>query len=145
MAESFEQLQSRINKSVVSGVAHFNKLIKEYAEKAPKAIVLKLQRVMILEAIKRLIQKTPVDTGHARGSWQTEQGSGTAFDISRPDKSGGNAQQEAGLVAARLDDFALVTIFNNAPYIVVLESGSSKQAPRGMLRLTIKELEQAFP
>jgi hypothetical protein len=40
--------------------------------------------------------------------------------------------------------FGTVSIANNVPYIGVLEFGSSKQAPGGMVRVTISEIQSQF-
>lgn len=148
MAETIEQLNAKVSGKVASSVKHFNSLITEYAKKAPMAMVVKLQRVLILEAMKRVILKTPVDTGKARGSWQIEIGRGIEGDVERIDKQGSQAQADAESIAgqlAGLDKFVLVTIFNNTPYILVLENGNSQQARKGIVRPTIRELRQIFP
>jgi hypothetical protein len=54
--------------------------------------------------------KTPVDTGRARDGWKME------------------------------IDGEEYRVFNEVPYIGFLEAGSSKQAPQGMVALTLSEL-----
>jgi hypothetical protein len=140
-----EQTIRRINSKVAANVKEFNSLIQEWAKTVPIGSVIDLQRKMALEAIQRLIKKTPVDSGRARGGWQTAIGPGNNTDNGIFDKSGGSAIQETEKVVNQLgSQFVLLTIFNNVPYITFLEDGSSSQAPRGMVRLTIQELKQAF-
>lgn len=62
-------------------------------------------------ALAKIQKRTPVDTGRARAGWQ----------IAKPDKY-------------------TALIYNSVEYIVYLEYGHSQQAPRGMVRLTAKEI-----
>jgi len=64
-----------------------------------------------VESYKRIKVKTPVDTGRARASW---------FYELEPDVG---------------------TIYNTVDYILELENGSSKQAPEGMVAITLAEME----
>lgn len=96
----------------------------------------KLLRAVALEAEGRMIARTPVDTGRARANWNTTTGSPdqSVSDSTSP-KSG------AGVIAAA--DFAggdVVFIANGVPYMEFLEDGSSKQAPNGMIALTMAEM-----
>lgn len=94
------------------------------------------------EALRRVIMKTPVDTGRARGNWH--------IGINAPgrgpddvDKGGGGAVSRGARALAFLPPFPTVFISNNLPYIEALEDGHSrKQAPSGMVKVTIEELEK---
>ncbi len=90
------------------------------------------------ESIRRLardvIQDTPVRSGALRGAWRSGVNRAPA-GVGRPDPSGRAPAGEAAAAAARLqwgDSFHLV---NRLPYAQAVEHGSSRQAPRGMLRL----------
>lgn len=63
--------------------------------------------------------RTPVDTGHARSAWVLE-----------------TVQQDPNVAWFR--------IHNGVLYVVFLEYGSSRQAPAGMLRVSLLEAEQAL-
>lgn len=65
------------------------------------------------EFMNRLIRRTPIDTGRARNGWKH------------------------GKI-----DFTYIEVYNEVPYVVYLEEGSSKQAPNGMLRITMEEIPQ---
>jgi len=75
----------------------------------------KVLRAVGLVANTRIAQRTPVDTGRARGGWQMEH--------TRPSSNVGR-----------------VTISNQVPYIIYLEYGSSQKAPQGMVRITMQEI-----
>lgn len=115
-----------------------------------------LLKKVALELLTRIVEKTPVDTGRARGNWQVavNTGAGSA-DISRIDKSGEaeaslsqgtSVSIDAGYSAlADLKPFSTIVIFNNVEYIVALEHGhSQRQAPQGMVALSIAEVESQF-
>ncbi len=114
---------------------------RDAAEKALKGIA--------LEFTSRVIARTPVDTGRARGAW-------TPFlkRINRPSSQmvGNGAGPRFSQAAVRKGasegdvDFDLngkrqaITITNAVPYIAELEFGSSDQAQAGMVRIVMREL-----
>jgi hypothetical protein len=69
-----------------------------------------LQKIAF-EFMHRVMARTPVDTGLARRSWQK-------IDVSKEQ----------------------INIVNPVYYTVYLEHGHSRQAPRGMVRLTMTEM-----
>ncbi len=116
----------------------FGAQIKAFTEKANrrgKAV----GRKFALEISRRVIMRTPVDTGHARANWQAEIGAVPSAVIDGVDPSGAGAIAQAGAVALGWDPSTGQSFFlaNNLPYIVPLEEGWSKQAPAGMVRLTL--------
>ncbi len=98
-------------------------------------------RKIALEVFRRIILRTPVRTGMARGSWQATAGRRTPLDIERPDKSGRVALAEMTECVKNWDPLheSRVWIQSNCPYIERLEHGSSKQAPAGMVTITLAE------
>ncbi len=94
---------------------------------------------LAFEFLGRVIKRTPVDTGRARGGWASyllangkpvaKQGTGWAQGV----KEGLFVESFSG----REGSIALV---NAVPYIVFLEFGYSQQAPQGMMRLTLREM-----
>lgn len=94
---------------------------------------------LVFAAERGVKQRTPVDTGFARNSWFTEVGDGAT----RSD-NGGSGQPEAAQVLAGAKAFDAVTVANGAKYIGRLEDGHSQQAPRGMVAVTIADLESRF-
>lgn len=85
---------------------------------------------------------TPVDTGWARANWVPSIGPGHSGVIGSPDAVSTGAQQ-AGLATVATSKQAIriagVSISNNVPYIVRLNEGSSKQAPRGFVQRAIRK------
>lgn len=125
------------------------------------------QRKIVLEALQRIVLKTPVDTGHARLNWQVTIGVPAGVEI--PGSGPNNIGQALSSLAA-LRPFQVVYISNPVPYIQVLEEGGfvprdpgpsrdprpgrlgrilvrggySVQAPRGMVSVTVAELLAIF-
>jgi len=103
-------------------------------------------RRIVLEIYDKITKRTPVDTGRARASWMmnsgSSAGSATAAEASTVDfKSLNKAQRDAIKADIKSDPFVKRWIYNNLPYIKALENGSSDQAPRGMVGLTVTEVE----
>lgn len=112
-------------------------------------------RMIALEVFRRIILKTPVDTGRARGNWMCTIGApsealaagegwlqGTAEAGLSYDKGGRAAIQAAAdeVMSWKPADVAIF-LTNNLPYIQRLEEGWSKQAPAGMVAITIAEFD----
>lgn len=103
----------------------------------------RLVRALGMETLRRLMRKTPVDTGRARANWRAGVGAPErdidedldASDIQVVAKTQ-EAEIESSFGAGRR---GFVT--NALPYIPPLEDGSSDQAPQGMIKVTAQELE----
>lgn len=93
-----------------------------------------------MEAFKRVILRTPVDTGRARANWGVMVGSPYAGATDAVDKTGA-ATMAAMMAAVRAwNGQGTVYMCNNLQYSIPLEYGHSKQAPGGMVRVTIAEM-----
>jgi hypothetical protein len=105
--------------------ASFALEVGKQARALPPAVMTKFVRALTLEAGTRIIRRTPVDTGRARGSWQTTVDAPATADIDRVDKSGAQAISEAKSTTALLDPtrFQSTYITSNLSYIRVLEFG----------------------
>tara|TARA_R110002096_G_C14661938_1_gene728454 strand:- start:50218 stop:50616 length:399 start_codon:yes stop_codon:yes gene_type:complete len=108
----------------------------------PEQFVL-FQKKIALEVLVRVVKRTPVDTGRARGNWQV--GVGTIPSGNSSADSTGGSTISAGLGnLATLGRNQTVFIANNLEYISFLEGGSSTQAARGMLAVSLQEVEMQF-
>lgn len=106
--------------------------------------IIQVARMVGLEALKRVVLKTPVDTGRARGNWFVAIGAPSGVTTDATDKSGGQTINSGAAVISGLTRAQAIFITNNLPYIGKLESGSSVQAPQGMVAVTMAELEAFF-
>lgn len=87
---------------------------------------------------------TPVDTGWARANWIPNIGrpvsntAGTRMQAERGQLPGDSAAGVAK-IALTYKLPSVVYISNNVPYILKLDAGSSKQAPKGFVRKAVIE------
>jgi hypothetical protein len=100
--------------------------------------VTKKKRLIGLKVLRGVVLKTPVDTGRARANWQLSINI-PKTDIKNTTKNTSVADGNTKLKTIKLGEDIYIT--NNLPYIGVLERGHSKQAPRGMVALTLAEIE----
>ncbi len=127
----------------------FCKEINDFTESIPEKVT-ELQKKIVLEALKRIVEKTPVDTGRARGNWQVAIDTPISDVLERTDKQGAETIQKGASAITDLPPFRVVWISNNLDYIEFLEDGSSKQtqdhdgSPQGMVALTMLELREIF-
>lgn len=125
--------------------------IGEWCKKANKKVDT-VARAITLEIFSRVIQRTPVDTGAARGNWQVGINTMPTGTVA----AGGT--NNLGSLKGKPVVGNVIWLVNNLPYIGVLEYGGypnppktgtktiggfSKQAPAGMVRVTVQEVSSA--
>lgn len=115
--------------------------LKRFADKAKKRPQ-QVQRAVFMELSRRIIQRTPVDTGRARGNWQPTIDSPSLTWTENTDKSGSGSIANTVLTAAGVGRDQALFLTNNLPYIGRLEYGHSQQAPTGMVRISAQEFQQ---
>jgi len=98
-------------------------------------------RMLAFEALSRIVLRTPIDTGRARGNWNVGVGNPDhGVNLVGFDKAGtGTINRGQAVLAAAAPDQTLY-ITNSLPYILPLEHGHSGQAPAGMVMVTLAEL-----
>ena len=87
--------------------------IGRFANKAERNSLVVFSAVS-LDIFGRIIKRTPVDTGRLRNNWQ---------------------------ITPNIILGKSVFITNNLPYAQVIVDGSSEQAPRGMVKVTVAEFD----
>jgi len=126
-----------------TNIAEFNREIRAFEKTIPDKIVT-LHKKIVLEAVRRVVNRTPVDTGHARRNWQVTIDTPAEGQLDGTDKEG-RATIARGLAElAGLKADCVVWLSNNVDYIEFLEHGSSGQAPAGMLAVTVNDLRMMF-
>ena len=102
-------------------------LTRGYRERA-----LRIYQDSCIEISRRVIERTPVDTGALRKSWTASKGS-----IDTSNRGGDFVSVARGLTLGQRYTFG-----NGQPYARRIEYyGHSPQAPRGMMRVTLAEYE----
>lgn len=117
----------------------FSDTVEAWVE-TQKAVMLDTFKEAFIEIGERVIDRTPIDTGRAQGSWvsaKNEIASGPA-----PHRDPETAKAKLRLVADALTLGDMASLASNLEYIRVLEFGRSDQAPAGMVRLTAQQWEQ---
>ena len=96
------------------------------------------------ECANRIIDRTPVKTGLARGNTQIAINTAEMSATGTLDPDGGTARTRAAGVAQLLKIGDAAVIGNPLDYVEALENGSSSQAPAGMYGLTEQEVPRIW-
>lgn len=112
--------------------------IQRFVDKAKGNVDLVVRKVA-LDLFRRVIMKSPVDTGRFKGNWQVAIGSVPAGTLEINDKAGTATIAKVTAATMQLEAGQIITLVNNLAYASALEYGHSKQAPNGMVRLTVAE------
>lgn len=92
-----------------------------------------------------LVMTTPVDTGRARGNWNVSIGNINGAVAAEDFPSPGEVLATGRSVVERWKlGGGVIFIANSLPYIMVLENGSSAQAPSGMLEFGMRAAVEQF-
>jgi hypothetical protein len=113
----------------------------KYSLSALEDEVNKETRTAALKVLRGVTFATPVDTGRAKGNWQTSLSAPIGIDIQRLDRSG-QAAIAAGtseIGKAKEIKYPEIWIVNNLPYIEKLNGGSSTQAPAKFVESVIQK------
>ena len=136
----------------------------------PRRLVVPLHKRAALEVDRKLVLRTPVDRGTARGGWITTVGRPTDRAPAGDDPSGSAAIARNQAISATIRDFAISWHQNPLVHTrvldeglfdpsdpgpskdprpgrtgrVLVEGGFSTQAPRGMVEVTFREIEAKY-
>jgi hypothetical protein len=128
---------------VSSGVASFKADLDAFARFMDMSINQAIQKI-VAEIFTRIVKKTPYDTGNAKANWNVS--------LSVPDTSvqpfTGASSAAENISLARLNKILpgirfeqAIFLTNAVSYIIYLERGWSKQAPAGMVAVSLAEVE----
>jgi len=115
----------------------FSSDIAGFTEKAQKAATA-VFRGSALEIFSSIIRRTPVRTGRLRGNWQATLNTMASGDT---EGTAQKALSTANRVTGKAEIVDSIYMVNNLPYADSIENGHSKQAPAGMVRVTIAEFK----
>ena len=130
----------------------FSTDIAKFAEKA-KVGYSDAVNISLLSVSRSVIMMTPVDEGRARGSWFA---SLSSYPATIAEHDGANLAQVMSVTSKAAGNVFYLT--SNLPYMPSLEygwypnpsegektiNGYSKQAPNGMLRISVENFEQSL-
>jgi len=131
----------------------FKLQLKEEADKAIEQELSKFVRAITLEVLRRLVLKSPVDTGLFRGNWNVGIGTPDLSTREVIDKQGSETITRGLKQLTNIPAFVQIWVSNNLPYAEAIEHGRpgfkyedgrvahSAQAPKGVVALTLAEIE----
>jgi hypothetical protein len=113
--------------------------ISKFIDKTSKTADAEVRKIC-LDLLTGIVLKTPVDTGRARANWFTSIGSPSINVTESTDPSGSSTiANSLSAISKATGDVLWIT--NNLPYIYRLEfEGWSRQAPAGMVRVTVNDI-----
>ncbi len=116
----------------------FEKFTKELTKGLTSEEATTALTAIALEFLKRVIQRTPKDTSRAAAGWLPfMDAQGVSLGLNGEGVAEGRSEGE---FQVRTGARPRVVIINRVPYIFRLEFGHSKQAPNGMVRITMREM-----
>jgi len=108
------------------------------AEEKAKAVA----EHVALDVLRQVVLRSPVDTGQFRHNWRFAIGGPDTSTTKMTDRDGTATVNEALTVLRQFKLGDVIHISNSLPYAYRLEYGWSKQAPQGMVRLTVQSYPQ---
>jgi len=112
--------------------------VEAFGTKVLPVRFLEFQKMLAREVFSRVVPRTRVDTGRARGGWQIGIGSVPTTETGVLDKSGGQTINAGLAKLAELKPNQNIIIANPVPYVIFLEGMD------GMLALSIQEVDLMF-
>lgn len=95
-----------------------------------------VRRKVAIDLHTKITERTPVDTGRLKNSWNVAD---DVADITVPPEG---PQSGTGRITALFErPFEPTWITSNLPYAEAIEFGHSGQAPSGMVRVSVAEIE----
>lgn len=91
------------------------------------------------EIAERVIDRTPVESGEARGGWRASIGGYVPVKTEHLDPTGADAMAAIRATLANVRAGDVFYVVNHEDHAIALEHGLSTQAPAGMVSVTAKE------
>lgn len=126
----------------MSAKGHWSVNISALAEKYKTRVDVVVRKI-VLDLFVRVVQRSPVDTGRFKGAWIVGTNAIPKAGAGHLDKTTSGLGSMTQIVLNGVSRFPVDQPFwlaNNLPYSVRLEYGWSKQAPGGMVRLSLREV-----
>lgn len=131
----------------------FERSIENFIKKARKNPELVVRQVTV-KLFSQIILASPVDTGRFRMNWQASYGQPATSVLIANDPSGSRAIANATNFVMHNPEWEEFRFTNNLPYAEAIEFGGypgngpntvggySKQAPQGVVRVTVKRFQR---
>lgn len=112
--------------------------LAQFAKEAPEQARTVVRKVST-DVLTKVVLRSPVDTGRFRANWATSFGAPSYRVTADVDPTGQGAILRGRSTINRAYGDYDIFITNSLPYAQRLEYGYSKQAPAGMVRITVAE------
>lgn len=122
-------------------MATLGEQLKAFSEKT-KADMATVVRKTALSLGESMVLMSPVDTGRFRGNWQYGADAINTSTGGADDKSGRTALNRIQAGIRGWVPGQTIYLSNSLPYAQRLESGWSKQAPSGFVRVSVANYQQ---
>lgn len=124
-------------------IQSFDKELKAFTKRTDVSMDVSVRKIA-LALYDGITEKTPVKTGRAKGNWNLSVSSmDRSVDDSATSTPFGRPAKAPGMMKG--DGDKIIWITNSLPYINSLEHGhSERQAPSGMLSLTVNEVRSSL-
>jgi hypothetical protein len=119
-------------------MASFSLSIRNWVEKTKDRQDL-VTRKIGMDVLTRVVLRSPVDKGRFRANWQVSFDTPLRGTVKADDKNGAGTIAKGHAILQGAIAGRDIWIVNNLPYAIPLEYGWSKQAPAGMVRITVRE------
>jgi len=130
--------------TITKNINKFNDEILEFAKTVVPNKFAVFIRKIALELLSRVVLKTPVDTGRARGNWQLTVNWKPDADVPFEDEEGNETINRGNMEIKKVRFGDTVFLTNNVSYVLYLEEGTDRMAPAKMLAGAIEEVRVAF-
>jgi hypothetical protein len=121
--------------------------LKKFAEVLDVSVQ-KVMRYVTIELFGQITLRWPVDTGYSRANWRIGVGEvDPTVSAPPPEADRGQGKQSYPLPSVdftqlkHLDGKQPIFITNSVDYAIYLEEGHSQQAPSGVVRISLAQLE----
>ena len=108
------------------------------AKKNPELVV----RQVTIKLYSQIRMASPVDTGRFRMNWQVSNNKPATGVLIADDPSGSRAIGRMTAYVTTSEEWENFCFTNNMPYADRLEYGWSRQAPQGMVRITVSRFQR---
>lgn len=144
VSQRLEAVRARIRRldaEMTDSAEAFGRALHEIVRLKTEEEALLIVKKCVIDFFAQVVTKTPVDTGRARVSWQF----GINAEPAGAEPAGNfreamNAHIAETMAQIEASPAAVWWIANHLAYIEALEAGWSRQAPAGMVALSLAEL-----
>ena len=121
-------------------MSNFSLDLARFCAKADANMKVAVKKIAF-EAFSRVISRSPVDTGRFRANWGVTVGSPWTGTVDVYDQDGRGTAKLAQDQVVKWNAQGSIFLSNNLVYALPLEYGHSGQAPSGMVRVTVAEIQ----